>query len=312
MHSAVAEVIVVIGCVALFMVAGMCGIMKLMTVILSTRHARARSISCPLEAGKHCAEKHRNQDYSGHRVRYSGIEGSRSRNRISGRTISLESMLPEYFRDQVLAVCRARILELAPGLDDDSAMNLNLSSERLSLNPLESTDLDLCLEMFTDPAVVKYADGLMSESAIKREMSNWTKRGGNGRIGVWCISDRMSGEKYGSVALLPIPIEEDDTDFNLVVPGKMPDGDIEIGYFLKRSAWGHGYATESCRRVLQFAFQEASLLEVVATFEEENGASRNVLEKAGFADRGTMRCYGEEGPNYRITRDEWKTITNNQ
>jgi len=215
-------------------------------------------------------------------------------------------------RDQDLTERRARILELDPGLDDDSAMNLNLSSERLSLNPLESTDLDLCLEMFTDPAVVKYADGLMSESTIKGEMSNWTKRGGNGCIGIWRISDRMSGEKYGSVALLPIPIEEEDTDFNLVVPGTMPDGDIEIGYFLKRSAWCHGYATESCRRVLQFAFQETSLLDVVATFEEENVASRNVLEKAGFADRGTMRCYGEEGPNYRITRDEWKRITNNQ
>jgi hypothetical protein len=36
-------------------------------------------------------------------------------------------------------------------------MNLNLCSERLSLNPLETSDLDLCLEMFTDPAVVKCA-----------------------------------------------------------------------------------------------------------------------------------------------------------
>jgi ribosomal-protein-alanine N-acetyltransferase len=204
------------------------------------------------------------------------------------------------------------LLEIEPRLDDDSAMKLNLSSERLSLSPLETNDLDLCLEMFTDPAVVKYADGLMSEAAIRQEMSNWMKRGGNGCIGIWCISDRVSGEKYGSVALLPIPVEEDDTDFSIVVPGTMPDGDIEIGYFLKRSAWGHGYATESCRRVLRFAFQEASLLEVVATFEEENGASRNVLEKAGFADRGTMRCYGEEGPNYRITHGEWKRITNKQ
>jgi len=202
-------------------------------------------------------------------------------------------------------------VEIDPGLDDDSAMELNLSSERLSLNPLQKNDLDLCLEMFTDTAVVKYADGLMSEAAIRQEMPNWTKRGGDGCIGVWCVSDSMSGEKYGSVALLPIPIEEDDTDFSLVVPGTMPDGDIEIGYFLKRSAWGRGYATETCRRVLRFAFQETSLPEVVATFEEENSASRNVLEKAGFADRGTMRCYGEEGPNYRITRDEWKRITNN-
>jgi len=46
-------------------------------------------------------------------------------------------------------------------------------------------------------------------------------------------------------------------------------------------------------------------IEVVATFEAGNVASRNVLDKAGFVDRGTMRCYGEDGPNYRITREEW-------
>ena len=32
--------------------------------------------------------------------------------------------------------------------------------------------------------------------------------------------------------LLPMPVEEDDTDYSLVVPGQMPDCDVEIGYFL--------------------------------------------------------------------------------
>ena len=186
---------------------------------------------------------------------------------------------------------------------DDSTMNLPLSSERLLLKPLQPADLDLCWEIFTDSEVVKYADGILSESEVRKEMPDWTKRGGNGCIGVWCITDRVSGEKYGTVALLPIPIEEDDTDFDLVVPGTMPDGDIEIGYFLKRSAWGRGFATEACTRVLNFAFEKTMLNEVVATFEEENTASRNVLEKAGFKNHGSRRCYGEDGPDFRISRD---------
>jgi len=66
---------------------------------------------------------------------------------------------------------------------------------------------------------------------------------------------------------------------------------------------GKGYATEACKRLLQAAFEESPLTEIVATFEVGNDASRNVLKKAGFVDRGTMLCYGEEGPNYRITRD---------
>lgn len=187
-------------------------------------------------------------------------------------------------------------------------MNLTLHSSRLRLAPYTPDDLDLDLAMWTDPAVVKYAGKVMSEPEIEKKRPNWTKRGGDGCIGIWTVADRRTGEKYGSVALLPMPIEEDDTDFSLVIPGEMPKGQIEIGYFLKRSAWGYGYATEACRRLLQFAFQETPLKEIVATFHEKNLASKNVLQKAGFTDRGTMRCYGEDGVNFRITRDEWSKL----
>jgi ribosomal-protein-alanine N-acetyltransferase len=184
-------------------------------------------------------------------------------------------------------------------------MNLVLCSKRLTLTPFDGPDFDLAMEMFTDPDVLRYAGGVMDEDEIREQMSNWIKRGGNGCIGIWSVSDRGNGEKLGSAALLPMPIDEDDTDFGLVIPGQMPDGDVEIGYFLKRSVWGKGYATEACKRLLQMAFEESPLTEVVATFDAGNIASENVLRKAGFSDRGVRRSYGEDGANYRITRDEW-------
>ena len=191
-------------------------------------------------------------------------------------------------------------------LTDHRAMNLTFHSERLNFAPYTPDDLDLSLALFTDPVVLRYAGEVMSEQYIKANMSSWSRRGGDGGIGIWTVSDRQTGEKYGSAALLPMPVEEDETDFSLLVPGQMPECDIEIGYFLKRSAWGFGYATEACRRLLKFAFEETPLAEVVATFHRENLASRNVLVKAGFIDRGTMRCYGkDDGLNFRITRDEW-------
>jgi RimJ/RimL family protein N-acetyltransferase len=162
-------------------------------------------------------------------------------------------------------------------------MNLVLYSKRLALVPLDETDIDITVEMFTDPDVLRFAGGVMSEADIHRDMHVWTRRGGNGCIGIWCVSDRDSGEKFGSAALLPMPVEGDDTDFDLVVPGQMPEGDVEVGYFLKRSAWGKGYATEACKRILRMAFEYSPLTEVVATFEKGNSA-----------------C-----PNFRITRDEW-------
>jgi RimJ/RimL family protein N-acetyltransferase len=184
-------------------------------------------------------------------------------------------------------------------------MNLELTSERLRLSPLQPGDLDISLEMFTDPLVLQYARQPMTPDAIRNEMRNWLKRGGNGGIGIWCISDRVSDEKYGTVALLPLPLEGKQTDFSQVRPGHVPDGDVEVGYFLKRSAWRKGYATEACRRLLQFAFKEAGFDKIVATLEEENAASIKVLIKSGFINHGTMYCYGEQCPSYRITRDEW-------
>jgi len=183
-------------------------------------------------------------------------------------------------------------------------MNLQLNSKRLKLTPFDASDVDLATEMFTDPQVLRFTGGVMEESEILAEMSNWTKRGGNGCIGIWRISEKCSGEKLGTVALLPMPIEEKDTDFTLVIPGQMPDGDVEIGYFLKRSAWGNGFATEACKRLIQAVFEDSPLVEVVATFEPDNAASRHVLEKTGFVNHGSMVSYGEEGPIYRIGRDE--------
>ena len=186
-------------------------------------------------------------------------------------------------------------------------MNLSLTSERLLLTPFSDAEIDMAIEMFTDPEVLRHAGGAMEEQKIRAQMENWTRRGGNGCIGIWCIKNRDTLERYGSVALLPMPIEDNDTDYSLVVPGTMPDGDVEVGYFLRRSAWGNGFATEACRRVLQFAFEESPLNEVVATFEAGNEGSRRVLEKSGFTHRGTRRCYGEDGVDYRISREQWLT-----
>ena len=184
-------------------------------------------------------------------------------------------------------------------------MNLVLYSERLLLTPFDASDVEFSIELFADAEVRRYTGGAMAEDEIRREIPNWARRGGNGCIGIWYISHRDSGQKLGTVALLPMPVDDNRTDYDLVVPGSMPEGDVEVGYFLKRSAWGKGYATEACRRIIQMAFEESPLTEIVATFDAGNVASRHVLEKAGFINRGTIRCYGQDGPGYRITREEW-------
>ena len=133
----------------------------------------------------------------------------------------------------------------------------------------------------------------------------YARMGADGWIGIWRISDRETGEKYGTTALLPMPIEEPQTDYGQVRPGHVPEASIEVGYMIRRSAWGRGYATEACRRLLAFVFEETPLKAVVATITPGNTASRNVLLKTGFADLGTRYSYGEEGPYFRLSRERW-------
>lgn len=184
-------------------------------------------------------------------------------------------------------------------------MKLILDGPRLRLRPIEQADLALGIELFTDPRVTKYAGGVQTEEQLTAEMPLYLRRGGGGCIGVWCVMLRETQEQLGTAALIPLPIDKDDTDWDLVDGPNLPDAEIEIGYFLKPAAWGKGFASEAARTLLDFAFRETPLQEIVAVTEPENTASQNVLRKAGFEDSGTRRAYAMELPGFRITRERW-------
>ena len=173
------------------------------------------------------------------------------------------------------------------------------------MRPLCHEDTELGIEMFTDPNVVRYLGGILSEEKIRAKMPNYVKRCGGGCIGIWCAIESSTSEKIGTGALLPMPIEEDDTNWELVDGPDIPDCDIEVGYILKPSAWGQGYATEICQRLLRFAFEETPLTDLVACIDDENHGSKSVLVKCGFREVGRQMAYGIRIPLYRITRARW-------
>ena len=184
-------------------------------------------------------------------------------------------------------------------------MDLTLKSERLLLRPFVATDADLGTEIWADPEVMRYAGGVEAEEEIVRNMPKYTRRCAGGCIGVWCVVERYTKDKLGTAILLPLPVEEDDTNWDLLVGDALPDCEIEIGFILKRSAWGKGYATEATKRLLKFAFEETSLKELVATTDPENIAAQRVLEKCGLVSEGMRRAYAVECPGFRITRQQW-------
>jgi RimJ/RimL family protein N-acetyltransferase len=85
-----------------------------------------------------------------------------------------------------------------------------------------------------------------------------------------------------------------------------------MGYCFDDAAWGHGYATESARALLQWAFDTLDLNRVQAEADTRNAASARVLEKLGFVREGTLRedCVvnGEVSDSwvFGLIRREWR------
>jgi ribosomal-protein-serine acetyltransferase len=62
-----------------------------------------------------------------------------------------------------------------------------------------------------------------------------------------------------------------------------------LGYWIRRSAWGEGVATEAGQAVLARAFRTGELHRVEAHVALENRASQRVVEKLGFQREGVAR-----------------------
>ena len=95
--------------------------------------------------------------------------------------------------------------------------------------------------------------------------------------------------------------QERETNFAIDVAGEavggigfIPQYDVgrrsaEIGYWLGEEFWGRGIATEALIAVTDYAFANFDLCRLYAHVFDWNGASSQVLEKAGYEFEGRMR-----------------------
>ncbi len=63
----------------------------------------------------------------------------------------------------------------------------------------------------------------------------------------------------------------------------------DIGYTLRRDAWGRGYATETAQALLAFGMNTLDLRRIWAMCHVDNAASVRVLEKVGMLREGHLR-----------------------
>jgi len=62
----------------------------------------------------------------------------------------------------------------------------------------------------------------------------------------------------------------------------------DIGWRLKTTAWGKGYATEGARRCLDYAFNALHIDRIVSTCTVKNSKSEHVMRKLGMTKRGVF------------------------
>ncbi len=70
--------------------------------------------------------------------------------------------------------------------------------------------------------------------------------------------------------------------FTLVPADRSQPADVELGYRLRRVAWGHGYATEAAGILVDRAFGHPGVQRVWAQTMAVNRRSRRVMERSGL------------------------------
>jgi RimJ/RimL family protein N-acetyltransferase len=179
-----------------------------------------------------------------------------------------------------------------------------VETDRLMLRRFTVADVDDLYELDSDPQVMRFltngkptAYDAIRDEVLPGLLEEYRRSPRHGR---WAAIERSNGEFLGWFALaLPA--------------GRDPD-EAELGYRLRRSAWGKGYATEGSRALVHRAFAELGLRRVYAETMAVNLASRRVLEKAGLRHLRTFHLtfddpipgteHGEV--EYALTRAEWE------
>jgi len=183
-------------------------------------------------------------------------------------------------------------------------MHIFLETERLVLRRFTSDDVDNLVELDGDPQVMHFITGgrTTPRDEIENDLLPWFLHyyEGGDRYGFWAAIEKSTGTFLGWFHFRP----GDD----------QPSDEPELGYRLRRSAWGRGYATEGSRALIRKGFTELGVRRVVASTMVVNTASRRVMEKSGLT---LVRTFHQEWPDripgdehgdveYALTRADWE------
>ena len=161
-----------------------------------------------------------------------------------------------------------------------------LETDRCVLRETSVADLDEFYEIYSDPEITQFLEGLMERSEEEKYTENYRdliyEIYGHG---IWTVVLKETGEIIGRAGL------DERAGFD------MP----ELGFMIGKKWQRQGLALEVCREILKWA-AENEIEEVMSLTESENEASVGLLGKLGFKrveeveisgtllDRYTKKC----------------------
>lgn len=150
-------------------------------------------------------------------------------------------------------------------------------SERLGFRNWMSSDLYEFAKINADTEVMahfpKILDVVETEEFLQRLLKHYSKRGYN----YFATEIIETGELIGFIGLAYQTYE---MDFNPAT---------DIGWRLKKSSWGKGYATEGAKRCLEYAFNELNIHTIISTCTIDNSKSESVMKKIGMHKKGVFK-----------------------
>jgi RimJ/RimL family protein N-acetyltransferase len=179
-----------------------------------------------------------------------------------------------------------------------------LETERLRLRHFTADDVDRLVELDSDPEVMRYITfgaPTLRASYVETYLPRWFE-----------IYARQPGCGYFAAELRE---SEDFVGWFHLRDDRLEPGDLELGYRLRRSAWGRGYATEGSLALIRHAFERVGAERLSARTLARNAASQRVMQKCGLGCVGRFE-YPQDviggadaderaAVKYALTRTEW-------
>lgn len=148
-----------------------------------------------------------------------------------------------------------------------------LTTERLTLRRWYEEDRVPFAALNADPDVMHDLGGPIHRFASDRKFDRFTEVFDDHGYGRWVIEGSVDGTEPGFLGYTGIMPNR----------GHHPLGrHQDLGWRLRRDAWGHGFASEAARAALHDVFTRVGLKEVFAYTAPDNLRSQAVMQRLGL------------------------------